>query len=165
MNWILWADIFFFMIVLVYGIWFTWFDKRLRIIMIHPDKRLSLHKVNLMDGKMFNLKDKKYVFDEKAVFVRNNRLMHSIYFFNNPKPIIITGDKGYKYTSQEIHKLLDTNFTMNLITPKIDVKKFVLGTAILIGIVIIVAVILHFTGVIDLASIIQETIGQKPAGG
>ena len=149
-----------------YGIFYTWFDKRIRIVMIHPDKKISISKHNITNGERFNKDNKTYVFDEKAVFIRGTRIPYCIYYYNNPKPILImqekTGKTEYHFTGQEISKMLETDFTLKLLTPKVNVKKIAMGIAMLVAVGIVVLVVLHFTGVIDLGQLIQQTLGTAP---
>lgn len=161
----LWFDIIAGISLIAYGIYYTWLDKRIRIIMVYPDKKITISKHNLENGERFNKDKKTYVFDEKAVFIRSARLPYCFYYFNNPKPIIIKPEQqkdGYVYTGQEINKLLETDFTLKLLTPKVNVKKIALGLFILIAVGIIVLVILHFMGIINIGELIGGTLGTTP---
>jgi hypothetical protein len=57
-------------------------------------------------------------------------------------------------TAETFFRVLHTNFTLNLIKPPSDMKKAIKWTIILICIGIAIALVLHFTGVIDLMQIL-----------
>lgn len=61
-------------------------------------------------------------------------------------------------TAETFFRVLYTNFTLNLLQPPKDIQKAIKWTAILIGIGIALALILHFLGVID----IMQLLGAKP---
>lgn len=61
-------------------------------------------------------------------------------------------------TAETFFRVLHTNFTLNLIKPPTEFKKAIKWTIILISIGIAIALILHFTGVID----ITQILGAKP---
>lgn len=60
-------------------------------------------------------------------------------------------------TAETFFRVLHTNFTLNLLKKPQDFKKAIKWTVILIGIGIALAVILHFTGVIDLGEFLGAT--------
>lgn len=61
-------------------------------------------------------------------------------------------------TAESFFRVLHTNFTLNLIKPPTELKKAIKWTAILIGVGIAIALILHFLGVID----IMQILGASP---
>lgn len=61
-------------------------------------------------------------------------------------------------TADTFFRVLNTNFTLNLLKPSTDIKKAVKWTVILIVVAIILALILHFLGVID----VMQLLGAKP---
>lgn len=60
-------------------------------------------------------------------------------------------------TSETFFRILHTNFTLNLLKPPTEFKKAIKWTIILIVIGVVIAVMLHFLGVIDLMEILGAT--------
>lgn len=150
--------------VIIFLIYLTWFDDRLRVILVDSKSGIKIKKVKTKYDNRFNLDNMTYTIDKEAVYRRFFKIPYSFYFTNNPNPIKFVKEGKTKkggsvvYTAQELHDLLEVNYTLNLIRPKINVKRIVFGTAILIAIAVIIGLILHFTGVIDLQSfMLQQT--------
>jgi len=140
-----------------YGVYLTWFDTRLRVIMFNSRYGMSISKHDVKDDKMFSKDLKKYVVDKTCIYRRFFKIPYSLYFENNPNPIKIEPSTSKAvYTSQELYKILDVNFTMNLIRGNPTVKKFVVGTVVVIGILAVIMMILHFTGVVDLQTFFMQ---------
>lgn len=172
---------------IIWFIYFTWFDKKLRAIIINNKNGLAILKVNLINDTRFNWNKGTYIVDKKAVYRRFFRIPYSIYYEGNPNPIIINkqephgskiiekikiDEKGNKtitkeeiilpiYTSQELHNILETDFTLKLIQPPTNVKKIfaTIGLIVLAGVILLL--VLHFTGVIDLRTFFQSTPVKK----
>ena len=146
--------------VIGFFVYITWFDDRLRVIIIDSKSGIKITKVKTKFDNRFSLDKMTYTIDKEAVYRRFFKIPYSFYFINNPNPIKF--DKERKktgvtsYTSQELHDLLEVNYTLNLIKPNVNVKKIVMGTAILIGIAIVAGLILHFTGVIDIQTLMLQ---------
>ena len=139
----------------------TWFDKRLRVCIFDSKYGITFYKVTTDNDISFKLKDKIYVLDKKAIYRRFLKIPYAFYYSNNPNPIIINKQEKKKgvtanYTAQELHHLLDVNYTLNLIRPNVNTKKIIMGTAILIAVAIVGALILHFTGVIDIQTMFLQ---------
>jgi hypothetical protein len=140
-------------LIVLGGIWFfvwiTWLDKRIRIFIIYPSKRIDMLKLNAKDN-IFLIDKKKYVVEENAIYRRHLRIPYVFYYHNNPKPIQFSKDSTKYQGADEIRKILDTDFTLKLLKEPINLKKIVMGMAIVIVIGIVALLILHFTGIIDL---------------
>ena len=148
--------------VFIWFVWITWFDDRLRVCIFNSKYGVKFYKVKTKFDNMFTLDKGKYAIDKKAIYRRFNKIPYAFYFDNNPNPIHFEKQSKSKdisavYTSQELHGILDTNMTMNLIKPKVDIKKLAMGTGILIGLAVILGLVLHFTGVIDLQTMFLTT--------
>ncbi len=147
--------------VLAFLVYLTWFDDRLRVIMIDSKSGVKISKVKTKYDNRFNIGDMTYTIDKEAVYRRFFKIPYSFYFVNNPNPIKFEKQNKGKtvktiYSAQELHDLLEVNMTLNLIKPKINVKKLVIGTTIMIIIAVIIALILQFTGVVDLQSFLVQ---------
>ncbi len=179
---IYWVSGFILAIALIAGVWvgayYTWLDKRLRVLMFNSKSGLDFFKTNLIDDNRFRYMGGVYMVDKKAIYRRFFRIPYSIYFFGNPNPMMIdkqTTDKKINkikvevvdektgktiikeiedvqviYTAQELHNLLEVNYTLNLIKPPVNVKKVIMTLGIVIAVGIIALLILHFTGVVDI---------------
>lgn len=150
------VDILILLGLIFWGVYATWLDKRLRVIIVDSKSGLNISKQHIKNDIFFSIKDKSYIVDKKAVYRRFFRIPYSLYFSNNPNPIIIEKESNIHknpeavYTAQELHALLETNYTLNLIRGKVNVKRIVIGLIITVAILAVIMVILHFTGVIDL---------------
>ena len=179
---IYWVSGFILALALIAGVWigiyYTWLDKRLRVLMFNSKSGLDFFKTNLIDDNRFRYMGGVYMVDKKAIYRRFFRIPYSIYFFGNPNPMMIdkqTTDKKINkikvevvdektgktiikeiedvqviYTAQELHNLLEVNYTLNLIKPPVNVKKVIMTLGIVIAVGIIALLILHFTGVVDI---------------
>lgn len=149
--------------VIVFLVYVTWFDNRLRVVIIDSKSGVKITKVKTKFDNRFSLDNMMYTIDKEAVYRRFVKIPYSFYFINNPNPIkFLKQDRNKKdktniiYTSQELHDLLDVNMTLNLIKPKVNIKKIAIGTTIVIVIGVILVMILHFTGVIDVQSFMLQ---------
>ncbi len=147
--------------VLAFLVYLTWFDNRLRIIIFDSKSGIKITKVKTKFDNRFTLDKMTYTIDKEAVYRRFFKIPYSFYFINNPNPIKFDKEKrskngGVVYTAQELHDLLEVNYTLNLIRPKINVKKLVIGTTIMIIIVVVIGLILQLTGVVDLQSFMLQ---------
>lgn len=163
--------------------YYTWFDRNLRVIMFNSKSGMNIFKTPVIEDNRFRYDGGIYMVDKKAIYRRYFRIPYALYFYGNPNPMMIekqvVTDKIVKkkieyvdekdgktkskeiemleivYTAQELHNLLEVNFTMNLIKPPTNIKKIAMTIGIIIVILVVLVVILHFTGVID----IRELLG------
>jgi len=149
-----------------WGVWATWFDDRLRVIIFNSKYGLSIHKVKVKNDNQFSLGDHTYTVDKKAIYRRFLKIPYSLYFENIPNPVLIDkpskGDSkkiSIKYTAQELHRLLEVNYTMNLIKPPTNIRKLVIGTTIAIIIGAIILIILQVTGLFDVTQFMTGLSG------
>ena len=139
-------------------VWAMFFDKRLRVTIHNAKGHVSMHKVNTKKDGTFTVNGGSYVIDKECIYRKFTRVPHSYYWENNPKPIKFSKDKGQAvYTAVEIHDLLNTNMTLNLIRPRPNITKLAMTMGIIIVFCVIVAVILHFMGVINLSEMLSGT--------
>lgn len=163
---LIWSFIAFDSLILLGGIWYlvyiTWFDNRLRVVLIDSKKGVKITKVKTSFDNRFKLDEMTYTIDHEAIYRRFFKIPYAFYWVNNPNPIKFEKkDKTVKaiYTAQELHDLLETNYTLNLIKQKVNVKRIVIGTVVMLVLGGIVLVILHATGVINISEFMLSTGG------
>lgn len=149
-----------------YFAYLTWFDKRLRAIFVDSKSGIVMTKVRTKHDNRFTYDKGIYTIDKEAIYRRFFKIPYSFYYINNPNPIKFAKQKKGDdikaiYTSQELHDLLEVNYTLNLIRQKINVKRLVMGTTILIVIAVVVGLILQFTGVIDFQTVMLQQSAVK----
>ena len=96
---------------------------------------------------------------DEVKFIKKLNTKHNKQFALEEPTKWMNEKKTVSFDSAEtLFRILNTNFTMNLIKPPNDFKQAIKWTVILIAVGIFIAVILHFTGVID----IFELLGTAP---
>lgn len=141
-----------------WGIYASWFDDRLRVVIVDSKNNITIQKIKHKEDNRFTHNKGEYMIDKEAIYRRFVKIPYAFYYINNPNPIKFEKQKSkIIYTAQEVHKLLDTNVTLNLIKSPVQVKKIVIGTVIIIGILALVGVILQVTGVIDWQTFMLQT--------
>jgi len=145
-----------------------------RVLIIYEDNSYKFFYVKLKKSYSFTLKKKEYIIDPKSILRGTNPLL--VYYFNNPLPASfiyedssvkvkhlydrkefdsLPEDLKRKYTnitidSQSLRNLLINNMFKNLYPNVGLTPKWII--IIIVTIFIIILMVLHFTGVIDITS-------------
>lgn len=193
----IYIDILLVLAIIGYTIFHFFFDTKLRVFIIKPNKQITIYRLKIINDTI-TIKDKvtntnkTYTINRDFIYYKFGRIPYTFFWDNIPIPLDLQEDNNINLDKKEItvlnkiysklgiqininkptsqlkkninidtaetfFRILHTNFTLNLLKPPKEFKEAIKWMMIFITIGVIIATILHFTGVINLGEILGTT--------